>query len=406
LIQSTQERIDNTPNGRMIYSITAAVNANRIRQDAEKVKGGLARKFMEGGHMGPAPIGYCNDRMLLPGREVRVVTVDPERADLVRDAFELYATGNFTLSTLTDILEVKGLRRRATPKKPERPMSRGSAYNMLRDDFYIGVVTFKGEKRAGIHEPLIEETTFERVQQVLGSHRAGGNRSRKHDHFLIGEIFICDRCGCRLGYGRHRSKTGNVYEYFSCLSRVRDDGPCGARYLQVDVVEAAVDAYHGTILYSEEQQERLREMVREFVSARVDSARQLADVHRRRLEALKAEQKSLIQLHYKGLVDDEVLAEEQDRIKVERAHALQLVEHATHEVADVMEALEEALSLVGETFPYSEADDPVLWELINQATHIEIRPYIDEDWDQTGSAAAATPSTRPQTPSWAYDAGK
>jgi len=91
---------------------------------------------------------------------------------------------------------------------------------------------------------------------------------RKHDHFLIGEIFICDRCGCRLGYGRHRSKTGNIYEYFSCLSRVRPSGPCGARYLQVDAVEAAVEAYHGTILYSHEQQEQLREMVREFVSAR------------------------------------------------------------------------------------------------------------------------------------------
>jgi site-specific DNA recombinase len=385
LIQSTQERIDNTPNGRMIYSITAAVNANRIRQDALKVKDGLLRKFLEGGHMGPCPIGYRNDKMLLPGREVRVVTVDAERADHVRDAFELYATGNYTLSTLTDILEVKGLRWRATPKKPERPMSRGSVYNMLRDDFYLGIVTFKGQKRPGLHEQLVDEPTFERVQRVLAAHRASGNRGRKHDHFLVGDYFICDRCGCRLGYGRHRNKNGAIYEYFSCLSRVRNTGPCGARYLQVDTVEAAVDVYHGTILYTEEQQERLRETVREFVSARVEAARKQADTHRRRLEALKAEQKNLIQLHHKGLVDDEVLAEEQERIKTERAHAQQLVEHATHEVTDVMETLDEALSLVGPTLPYSEADDPVLWELINQATHLEIRPYIDEEWDGTGA---------------------
>ena len=66
---------------RRFYSITAAVNANRIRQDAEKVKDGLTRKFMEGGHQGPAPIGYRNDKLLLPGREVRVVTVDSDRAD-------------------------------------------------------------------------------------------------------------------------------------------------------------------------------------------------------------------------------------------------------------------------------------------------------------------------------------
>jgi site-specific DNA recombinase len=400
LIQSTQERIDNTPNGRMIYSITAAVNANRIRQDAEKVKGGLARKFLEGGHMGPAPIGYRNDELLLPGRKVRIVTVDQARADLVRDAFGLYATGNLTLSTLTDILDVKGLRWRATPKKPERPMSRASVYNMLRDDFYIGTVTFKGQKRPGIHEALIEETLFERVQQVLKAHAAGGDRGRKHDHFLVGNIFICDHCLCRLAYGRHRSKTGNVYEYFSCLSRVRDTGPCGARYLQVDPVEAAIEAYHRTLLYTPEQQDRLREEVREFVSARVDTAKQQAAVHQRRLEALKAEQKNLIQLHHKGLVDDAVLAEEQERITLERAHALQLIEHANYEVADVMEALEEALLLVDETFPYGEADDPVLWELINQATHLEIRPFIRKDWDGKGTPPVCAHGRRDP----AYDA--
>lgn len=387
LIQSVHERIDNTPNGRMIYSITAAVNANRIRQDGLKVKDGLARKFLEGGHMGPAPIGYKNDKLPLPGREVRVVVIDDEenRADHVRDAFAMFSTGNFSISTLTDILEVKGLRWRASPKKPERPMSRASVHRMLRDSFYTGIVTFKGQERRGLHEALIEETTFERVQQVLDGHRASGNRWRKHDHYLVGENFICDRCGCRLAYGRHRSKTGSHYEYFSCLSRVRDTGPCGARYLQVDAVEAAVSEYHRTILYTPKQQDRLREMVRDFVSDRVETAREQADIHQRRLQALKAEQKNLLQLHHKGLVDDEVLAEEQARLKTERAHAKQLIDHANHEVSDVMQALDEALSLVDETFPYGEADDPVLWELINQATHDEIRPCIDEDaWDGKG----------------------
>lgn len=378
-IQSIHERIDDTPNGRMIYSITAAVNANRIRQDGLKVKDGLARKFLEGGHMGPAPIGYRNDKLLLPGREVRVVTVDEERADHVRDAFSLFATGNYSISTLTDILEVKGLRWRATPKKPERPMSRASVHRMLRDDFYTGTITFKGQKRPGIHQALIEETTFERVQQILDTHRTSGNRWRKHDHYLVGEIFICERCHCRLAYGRHRSHTGTHYEYFSCLSRVRDTGPCGAKYLQVNAVEQAVEAYHATILYSPEQQDRLREMVREFVSARVETATKEAELHQRRLGALKAEQKNLIQLHNKGLVDDEVLAEEQARLKLERSHAQQLIEHATAEVADVMEALDDALSLVAETFPYGETNDPVIRELINQATHLEITAALDED---------------------------
>jgi site-specific DNA recombinase len=385
LIQSTIERIDDTDSGRLLYTVMGAVNANRIRGDARKVKLGLERKFLEGGHQGPAPIGYLNDKLLLPGREVRVVKLDPDREDLVRQGFDLFATGNFSLATLTDALGVLGLRYRATAKMPERPMTRSSVHRMLSDDFYIGIVTFKGQKRRGIHDALIEETTFERVQQVLAAHRASGNRGRKHDHFLVGDIFICDTCGCRLGYGRHRGKLGGTYEYFSCLSRVRPTGPCGTRYLQVDPVEQAVATYHETLLYTDEQQEQLRQTVRDFVTSRVESARKQAEIHRRRLAALKAEQKNLIQLAHKGLVDDEVLVEEQERIKTERDQARRLIEHATHEVTDIMETLDEALSLVGPTFPYAEADDPVLWELINQATHLEIRPYIKEDWDGSGT---------------------
>jgi site-specific DNA recombinase len=386
LIQSTLERIEDSDTGRLVYSIMSAVNASQSRRSAIKVRDGLERKFMEGGHQGPARIGYLNDKLLLPGREVRVVVEDVERSDLVRQGFDLFATGDFSVTTLTDMLEVMGLRYRATAKLPERPMTRSSVHRMLSDDFYVGIVTFKGQKRRGIHEALIKETTFERVQQVLAAHRASGNRGRKHDHFLIGDIFQCKQCGCRHGFGRHRSKTGTHYEYFSCLSRVRPSGPCGARYLPVGPVEKAVEEYHGTILYTPDQQQLLREAVREFVSARVESAQQQAATHQRRLDALKAEQKNLLQLHHKGLVDDEVLAEEQERIRIERSHARQLVEHATHEVADIMEALDEALVLVDETFPYAQADDPTLWRLINQATHTEIRPYFDEDgWDGQGT---------------------
>jgi hypothetical protein len=107
-------------------------------------------------------------------------------------------------------------------------MSRSSVHRMLSDDFYIGMVTHNGAKLRGIHEPLIDETTFERVQRVLAAHKASGDRSHKHEHYLIGDIFRCDECSRRLGYGRHRGRRGGVYEYFSCLSRMRRGGRCRA----------------------------------------------------------------------------------------------------------------------------------------------------------------------------------
>lgn len=51
-----------------------------------------------------APIGYLNVSERINGREVRAVVPDPERAPLVRYAFEAFASGEYTLHTLFDEL--------------------------------------------------------------------------------------------------------------------------------------------------------------------------------------------------------------------------------------------------------------------------------------------------------------
>jgi site-specific DNA recombinase len=173
-----------------------------------------------------------------------------------------------------------------------------SVHRRLRDDFYIGIVSSKGQKRRGLYEALIEETTFERVQQLLDAHRASGDRSHKHHHYLIGRTFICERCDRRLGYGRHRGD-GEVYEYFSCLSRTRRGGRCGASYMQVEAVEQAMVDYHASITYLREQQERMRQAVRDFVTLRVDQAKKHAALHQRRLDDLEAEPRSSSSSHTK-----------------------------------------------------------------------------------------------------------
>jgi hypothetical protein len=66
----------------------------------------------------------------------------------------------------------------------------------------------------------------EHVQQVLRAHKASGDRSHKHRHYLVGALH-CKVYQCRLGYGRHRGN-GGVYEYFSCLSRMSKQGRCVA----------------------------------------------------------------------------------------------------------------------------------------------------------------------------------
>ncbi len=251
-LESTLERIDDSPTGLLLYTIMAGVNAFRSRGDGEKVKGGLARKHATGGSMGPARIGYLNDSEIVEGRKVASISIDPDRVDYVRLAFEMAATGAHTITTLTEILEELGLRTRGSYKRPSKPLSRSMVHRMLRDDYYIGIVTLKGVKRPGRHDPIIDSATFERVQQMLSAHRASGDRSHKHSHHLIGSLH-CGVCRRRFGFNRTRGN-GGVYEYFACLSRVSKQGRCTAPHFRAHAIERAVERKYTTLLLTPDEQ--------------------------------------------------------------------------------------------------------------------------------------------------------
>ena len=66
-------------------------------------------------------------------------------------------------------------------------------HQMLHNPYYTGLVTYKGEIFPGRHEPLVSQSLFERVQEVLALRSQPGHRDRIHAHYLKGMLF-CDRC--------------------------------------------------------------------------------------------------------------------------------------------------------------------------------------------------------------------
>jgi site-specific DNA recombinase len=364
-LESTLERIDDDETGMLLYTFMTGINAHRSRIDGKKVKVGVERKFLDGGAHGPARIGYLNTRENIGGKDVAVVALDPDRQGLIKLAFDLAATGDHTITTITAVLEDAGLRTRPTHTRPSHPLSRSMVHRILRDDFYTGVVTHKGAKREGRHDALIDRETFERVQKVLDGHRASGDRSHKHSHYLKGSIYCA--CGKRLGYGRHRGRHGGVYAYFSCLSRVQRGGRCSAPYFRVEPVERAIEARYEAMTLTAAQQKAIREALHDYVEAKADVARRESSRHTRRLRELTGEQQKLLQLFYKGKIAEEVLEAEQTRIETERTEARRWSAAAVREVNDVMQALNDALSLVNlGRLPYRTANTTER-RLINQA---------------------------------------
>ncbi len=201
-VQFVHDSLDlRTRGGRLSADIQAIVAADYIRNLRDEVIKGLRGRLNAGIFPFAAPVGY------LDTGEGNVKIPDPERAPLVRLAFERYATGTVGLKDLRWGLRDAGL----TMRRSGKPLSLHGVSVMLNNPFYIGIMRIKktGATYQGKHEPLISKALFERVQQVLRGRLV--SRVFKHD-FLFRRTVRCAGCGHFLVGERKKIR----YVYYRC----------------------------------------------------------------------------------------------------------------------------------------------------------------------------------------------
>ena len=103
-IVSIQEGIDaGTATGRMYRNILGTMAEFERETITERIKHGLAEKARQGELLGPVPLGYVR-------AEDGAIRIDAPNADLVRQAFERYATGRYSLRDMAGWSHEIGLR--------------------------------------------------------------------------------------------------------------------------------------------------------------------------------------------------------------------------------------------------------------------------------------------------------
>jgi hypothetical protein len=129
-------------------------NASKMKEHAE-----------QGKLMCAAPVGYKN---AFAGSE-KTVEIDPETAPVVKEAFQLAATGKHSLRRLLAILTPKGLASRNGKR-----LQASSLWGILTNPFYVGYIRFNGKLIKGRHNSIIDQATFDSVQKVLRKNRRNG----------------------------------------------------------------------------------------------------------------------------------------------------------------------------------------------------------------------------------------
>ncbi len=127
-----------------------------------QVKRALVVKAQRGEFPGKAPIGYTNNT------QTKQVVPDPKSWVVIKEALEKYATGKFTLGWITKFLNEK---LPLVQYRERKPLTKLQVMTILRNPFYFGKFTFRGEAYFGNHKPMITEEIFSENQKRLNGGR-------------------------------------------------------------------------------------------------------------------------------------------------------------------------------------------------------------------------------------------
>lgn len=200
---------DETAASRTMDTVMASFNEMQLLITSEKTKSSLYAKASEGYFPSLPPPGYINSEN--PEKNVnklakRIIMPDSVKAPLVVEAFKLYATGNYNVYDLNDLMYQRGLR-----NKHDNKIAPSRFYGLLKNRFYIGEVKWgKIFVREGKHTPLIDEALFNQVQTILASNNQNRCRRRKHSWLLNGFVF-CHKHQLRYTAEWHLNKRKAYY---------------------------------------------------------------------------------------------------------------------------------------------------------------------------------------------------
>ena len=240
---SVSENIDETPSGNLMHGIMSSIAEFYSKNLANEVIKGMQQKIRSGGTAYMAPIGYLNLTQTIDGRVIKTVVVDSKRAPLIRWAYEMYATGEYGLNALTDMLEAKGFTNRPGLGKPEQPIRTNQLHRILQNRYYIGKLTWKGVEYEGNHPRLVDEQLFNKVQAMLRSRANSSERSYRTTHYLKGSL-ICGHCYSKITYAVSSNQRGVKYPYFFCIGRHEKRTECDFPYIAPELIEKEINKHY------------------------------------------------------------------------------------------------------------------------------------------------------------------
>ncbi len=97
-----------------------------------------------------------------------------DSSELISEAFNIFSTGNFNQSELTEYLNENGFKTNSGKKLSNQTLNK-----LLRNTFYYGLAKSKYGNYQHIYKPLTTKTIFNKCQNILNQNTKSSRKQKK-----------------------------------------------------------------------------------------------------------------------------------------------------------------------------------------------------------------------------------
>jgi site-specific DNA recombinase len=242
-VSITQQFNTTTSAGRMMLNMLLTFAQFEREMIAERTRDKMSAARRKGKWTGGNPVlGYdCSP-------QGGALVINEEEAARVREIYRLYLEFG-SLIPLVAGMDSRGWTMKRWTTREGRSaggarFNKGNLYNLLTNVLYTGRVKHGGQVYAGEQEAIVDDATWNCVQQKLSANgRRGGRNVRNKCGALLKGLVRCASCGVGMTHTWVRKKPNKIYRYYVCnQAHQRGWAQCPTRSVSAPLLEEAVVA--------------------------------------------------------------------------------------------------------------------------------------------------------------------